>query len=73
MEFTQEQIERALTAKSSDELQTLAKSEGISLTKDEADKYFQQLSGVALSADDIEDVAGGCTGNVCGANVSQAC
>jgi hypothetical protein len=68
MQFTKEQIEKAAACKSSDELLTLADSQGISLTKDEADKYFQQLSGVALSADDIEGVAGGCASHLCGAD-----
>jgi hypothetical protein len=73
MPFTKEQIEKALTAKDSDELVALAQAEGISLTKDEADKYYEQLSGTELSADQIEDIAGGCTGNACAGNVSAAC
>jgi hypothetical protein len=65
MQLTKAQIEKALTAKSSDELLALASSQGISLTKEEAEKYYQQLSGTALSADDIENVAGGCASNLC--------
>ena len=73
MKFTKEQIVKAAACKSVDELIALAKSEGIELSKEDAEKYFAQLSGNKLNLDEIDAVAGGCTGNVCGANVSAAC
>ncbi|WP_022772409.1 hypothetical protein [Butyrivibrio sp. AE2015] len=66
MNFTKEQIEKAAKCKSVDELLELAKAEGIELAKDEAEKYFAQLSNGELSIDDMTDIAGGaCGGNVC--------
>jgi predicted ribosomally synthesized peptide with nif11-like leader len=73
MEFTKEQIEKAIACKSSDELLALAESEGISLTKEEAEKYFQQLSDKSISEEDLENIAGGCIGNACAGNISAVC
>jgi hypothetical protein len=73
MEITRAQIDKAATAKSSDELYELAQAEGIDITKEEAEKYFQQLSSSSLDLDALEDVAGGCTGNACAGNVAVAC
>ena len=73
MKFTKEQIQKAAACKSVDELIALAKTEGIELTKEDAEKYFAQLNGNKLNLDEIDKVAGGCEGNVCGANVSAVC
>ncbi len=69
MKFTKEQIEKAAACKSVEELLELAKAEGIALAKEEAEKYFAQLSGSALTLDDINEVAGGGMSNVCASNV----
>ncbi len=73
MKFTREQIEKAAACKSVDELLALAKAEGVQMTQEEAEKYFAQLNGNKLNPDDIGEVAGGCMGNVCGANASAVC
>ena len=73
MKFTKEQIQKAAACKSVEELLELAKAEGIALAKEEAEKYYAQLSGNTLNLDDIGEVAGGCMGNVCGANASTVC
>ena len=73
MKFTKEQIQKAATCKSVEELIAQAKAEGIELTKEDAEKYFAQLNGNRLNLDEIDKVAGGCTGNICGANISEVC
>lgn len=73
MKFTKEQIEKAAACKSVDELLALAKTEGIQMTREEAEKYFAQLGENKLSVDDIGNVAGGCLTNACGADASFAC
>lgn len=70
MQFTKEQMEKAMACKSSDELLALAEAEGVAMTREAAEKYYQQLSGASLSMADIESVAGGCFTNVC---VGDAC
>lgn len=66
MNFTKEQIEKAAKCKSVDELLELAKAEGVELSKEDAEKYFAQLSSGELSVDDMTDIAGGaCCGNAC--------
>ncbi len=69
MQLSKEQMKKVAACKDSSELMTLAKTQGIELTKDDADKYFAQLSGQSLSMDDIEKVAGGCFTNVCAGDV----
>ncbi len=73
MQFTKEQIQKAMKCGSSCELMALAKANNIAMTEPEAEKYYAQLTGKALSLDDIEAVAGGCTGNACAGNISAAC
>ncbi len=73
MQFTREQIQEAMNCKSVDELLALAKDKGIDMNREEAEKYFAQLNGKELNPEDIESVAGGCVGNICGGNISAAC
>ena len=69
MKFTKEQIEKAASCKSVEELLALAKAEGIELAKDEAEKYFAQFQGDELNLDDVKNIAGGaCAGYMCGAD-----
>lgn len=69
MNFTKEQIEKAASCKSVEELLALAKAEGVELVKAEAEKFFAQLQGGELNLDDVKAVAGGaCVGDICGAN-----
>jgi hypothetical protein len=69
---------KALQCKSADELITLAKTDGIELTKEEAEAYMTELADVELDKDTLQKVAGGvcwdncpkegeCGHHVCGA------
>lgn len=69
MNFTQEQIKKAMGCKSEAELVALAKSEGIDLTEEEAGKFFASMSEKKINLNELEGVQGGaCYGNVCGAD-----
>lgn len=64
MQFNDEQIKKAMACKNVDELLELAKTEGIELAKEEAEKFFAQIGSQALDLKNLNDVAGG----VCGAD-----
>lgn len=62
-DFTPELIEKAKQAKSSKELITLAKENGIDISDDEAEEYFERLNNSGeLSDEELDNVAGGCGG-----------
>ena len=42
--FTKEQIEKAMQCKDVEELLALAKTEGVDITKEEAEKYMAELA-----------------------------
>ncbi|SEH46552.1 Nif11-like leader peptide family RiPP precursor, partial [Selenomonas sp. KH1T6] len=50
---------KAMACQSVEELLELAKDEGYDMTKEEAEKYFAQLSEIDLSPEDLKQVAGG--------------
>ena len=56
---TTEQMKKAMACESAEELLKLATEEGYDMTKEEAEKYFAQLSEIDLSLEDLEKVAGG--------------
>ena len=58
-EITKEMIEKAMQAKTAEELLALARSEGFDITKDEAEAYFAELSDVELDSGVLKNVAGG--------------
>ena len=58
-EITKEMLEKAMKCKSAEELMALAKSEGIELTKDEAEAYMAELADVELDGREMKNVAGG--------------
>ena len=58
-ELTQEQIARALACKTAEELMALAKSEGMELTKEEAEAYMAEIEDVELDEKALDKVAGG--------------
>ena len=58
-EITKEMVEKALNVKDAKELMALAKSEGIELTKEEAEAYMAELDDVELDSDALKQVAGG--------------
>lgn len=60
-DFTPELIEKAKQAKSAEELAALAKENGIDISDDEAEEYFERLNNSGeLSDDELDNVSGGC-------------
>ena len=58
-ELTKEQIQKAMACETVEELMELAKSEGIELTKEEAEAYLAEIEDVELDSDALKQVAGG--------------
>ena len=63
-ELTKEQIAKAMSCKTADELMALTKAEGIELTKEEAEAYMAELEDYELDEDMLKNVAGGLGGMV---------
>ena len=59
MNVNAEMIEKAKAARSAEELLDLAKAEGIDMTEDEAEKYFEQISSLTLDDELLDMVSGG--------------
>ena len=59
--LTPEIIEKAKTARSAEELLSLAKENGVEMTKEEAAQYFALLNPASgeMADDELENVAGG--------------
>ncbi len=57
--ITRAMIAKAAKCETADELVTLAKSEGIELTKEEAESYLAELDNIELDSDSLDKVAGG--------------
>lgn len=58
--FTLEQVEMAKATKSPEELMSLAKKNGLELSKEQADAYFERLNASGeLSDEELDNVAGG--------------
>ena len=58
-ELTKEMIAKAMQCETADELIALADSEGIELTKEEAEAYLAELEDFELDSDVLQKVAGG--------------
>ncbi len=58
-ELTKEQIQKAMACETAEELMELAKSEGIEITKAEAEAYMAEIADVELDEDALKKVAGG--------------
>ncbi|SFE79258.1 DUF2624 family protein [Succiniclasticum ruminis] len=58
-ELTKEMIEKAMQCKTAEELMTLAKAEGVELTKEEAEAYLAELEDLELDEGMLKNVAGG--------------
>ena len=64
-ELTKEQIEKAMQCKTADELMALAKSEGVDITKAQAEAYLAELADVELNEKTLKKIAGGiCWDNI---------
>ena len=53
IELTKEQVTKAMACKE------LAKSEGVELTKEEADAYMAEMEDMELDSESLKNVAGG--------------
>ena len=62
-EITKEMVAKAIQCKTADELIAFAKSEGIELTKEEAEAYLAELEDFELDEGMLKNVAGGGWGN----------
>ena len=58
-ELTKEQIAKALSCETAEELMALAKAEGIELTKEEAEAYLSEMEDFELDEATLSKVAGG--------------
>lgn len=58
-EITQEMIKQARQCKTADELIAYAKTEGVELTKEEAEAYIAELNDVELDGNALKKIAGG--------------
>ena len=58
-EITKEMVEKVMQCETADELIALANSEGIELTKEEAEAYVAELEDFDLDSDVLQKVAGG--------------
>ena len=57
--ITKEMSAKALECETAEELMTLAKAEGFTLTKEEAEAYMAELEDMELDVADLDKVAGG--------------
>lgn len=57
--ITKEMLVKAGECKSSEELMELAKTEGIEITKEEAEAYLGELQEYELDEETLEKIAGG--------------
>lgn len=59
MEFSKDQIEKAKQCKTVEEFKELAKAEGLNLSQEEIEKYFDATHTGELNDDELTAVAGG--------------
>ena len=57
--ITKEMLDKALECKTADQLVALAKDNGITLTKEEAEAYLSEMDNMELDEDALDNVAGG--------------
>ena len=58
-EITQDMIKQARQCKTAEELIAYAKTEGVELTKEEAEAYIAELNDVELDGNALKKIAGG--------------
>ena len=58
-EITKEMLEKAMQCKTAEELMALAKSEGMEITREEAEAYLAEMDDVELDDTALQQVAGG--------------
>ena len=57
--ITKEMLEEAMQCETAEDLIAFAQTQGVEITKEEADAYLDELSSVALEAEDLDSTAGG--------------
>ena len=57
--ITKEMLFKAMKCETADELMILAKAEGFTLTKEEAEAYMAELENMELDEEALDKVAGG--------------
>ena len=63
MTFTKEQMRKAMECRTVDELLAMAKSEGVELSREQAEEYIAQLGERKLTDDELAQVVGGMLGD----------
>ncbi len=58
-EITKEMLEKAIQCETAEELMAYAKTEGVDITKEEAEAYLAELSEFELKDGELERAAGG--------------
>ena len=58
-ELTKEQIQKAMTCETAEELMAMVKTMGYELTKNEAEAYMAEMDDMELDSDALKQVAGG--------------
>ena len=58
-ELPKEQIQKAMSCETAEELMAVAKAEGYELTKDEAEAYLAEMEDCELDSETLAKVAGG--------------
>ena len=58
-EITKEMFAKAMQTNTAEDLIAYAKTEGVDLTKEEANAYFDELSECELKDGDLKHIAGG--------------
>ena len=58
-EITKEMLEKAMQCNTAEDLIAYAKTEGVDLTKEEAEAYLDELSECELKDGDLKHIAGG--------------
>ena len=72
--ITKEMLFKAMKCETADELMTLAKAEGFTLTKEEAEAYLAEMDNMELDEDALDNVAGGYNGRgSCSSVVITSC
>ena len=64
-EISKELIAKAMQCDSPEELVALAKTEGIEITVEQAESWFEEMEDINLSSDQMKQVAGGKVWNTC--------
>ena len=76
--LSEEVIAKAMQCETPEQLIELAKSEGIELTKEEAEAYLAEMDDVELDSQQLKQVAGGwcrddCSGYTCNSQMYAIC